>query len=388
MMAGGAHKGRWDRRVPFGTMLLLVCMVTSSLALLQPPEEQKCPHGDFLTEKGICCHKCSPGFKLTEECHAPGQRTNCTVCPPGQYTDQLNYAPNCRSCKRCKQKHEIEVSPCEADHNTVCRCEDGYYKNKIDSVTYQCRKCLLCEANEKESQTCKEEENRVCECVENYHRVNNKCEPCKACSEQCKHLCTTLTTHNKRAPDSENRSLINIFGAVGGVAVLLLVVVAAVTHAITKWQTKKRLLHLTSIDSSDTCTTVLTQDEDHSNSSDKVVLQVPVTEQEQPSNLPDCVPLEIKIPELIYNVLDLVPVQRMKQLVRSLGVTDTEIEQVQMDYSSCREAHYQMLRVWAERGSRAGGILHWPLLQELLDHLRKMHLGRAAEELETTYGIQ
>lgn len=87
-------------------------------------------------------------------------------------------------------------------------------------------------------------------------------------------------------------------------------------------------------------------------------------------------------------MLDLVPVLRVKQLVRSLGVKDSEIEQTELDYRSCREAHYQMLRIWTESGSRAGGMLHRPLLLELLIELRKMHLGRAAEELETKYGIQ
>lgn len=100
-----------------------------------------------------------------------------------------------------------------------------------------------------------------------------------------------------------------------------------------------------------------------------------------------CSPLS-SVPDLIYMVLDLVPVLQVKQLVRSLGVKDTEIEQVELDYRSCREAHYQMLRVWAEKGSRAGGMLHWPLLQELLDELRKMHLEQAAEELETNCGFQ
>lgn len=61
-----------------------------------------------------------------------------------------------------------------------------------------------------------------------------------------------------------------------------------------------------------------------------------------------------------------------------------------MDYRSCREAHYQMLRVWAERGVRGGRgeMLHRPLLEDLLDKLRQMHLGCAAEELETKYSIQ
>lgn len=99
-------------------------------------------------------------------------------------------------------------------------------------------------------------------------------------------------------------------------------------------------------------------------------------------------PLSLPVPELIYKVLDLVPVLQMKQLVRSLGVRDTEIEQAELDYRSCREAHYQMLRIWAERGLKAGGMLQCSFLEGLLDELRKMHLENAAEELETNYGFQ
>lgn len=100
-----------------------------------------------------------------------------------------------------------------------------------------------------------------------------------------------------------------------------------------------------------------------------------------------CLPLS-SVSDLIYMVLDLVPVLQVKQLVRSLGVKDVEIEQLELDYRSCREAHYQMIRVWAEKGARAGGMLHLPLLQELLGELRKMHLEWAAEELKTNYGLQ
>lgn len=140
----------------------------------------------------------------------------------------------------------------------------------------------------------------------------------------------------------------------------------------------------------------------------------PVCEFGQLNKLPDCIPLEIKsesmllrvtqaegvkertdlpsvlssVSDLIYSVLDLVPVSQVKQLVRSLGVRDTEIEQVELDNRSCREAHYQMLRAWAERGPRTDVLLHPPLLQHLLSELRKMHLEHAAEELETNYGFK
>lgn len=78
---------------------------------------------------------------------------------------------------------------------------------------------------------------------------------------------------------------------------------------------------------------------------------------------------------------------QVKQLARSLGVRDAEIEQVELDYRSCREAHYQMLKAWAARGSVASILLHPPLLQDLLNELRKMHLEQAAEELELNYGF-
>lgn len=104
-------------------------------------------------------------------------------------------------------------------------------------------------------------------------------------------------------------------------------------------------------------------------------------------------PLLSSVPDLIYTVLDVVPVLQMKQLVRYLGVKDREIEEAELNNRSCQEAHYQMLRVWVERGSQAGGgghggMLHWHLLQELLDVVRKMDLGWAADKLETKYGIQ
>ncbi|XP_070768607.1 tumor necrosis factor receptor superfamily member 1A [Enoplosus armatus] len=393
-MEGGVHRGRWNKKAPVGTVLILMCMFIPTLTLLQPSEEQTCPYGAYSTENGHCCNKCPPGFKLAEKCHATGRTSNCTVCPDGQYTDQMNFSPNCRSCRRCKIKHEVEDSPCERHKNTICRCVDGYYKHNIDSETYECRRCSPCRPDEKVKQTCTPEKNTVCECTENYYRVNNHCEPCKNCTTECKHHCSTMNT---RAPDIEKENLINIIAGVTAVALVSLVLVVVITHVATKWSTKKKFLR-SSLQPSDAsqdscCEQGLMYSEEPSNISDKAAPQSPESEPELSSNLPDCVPLEIKIPDLIYNVLDLVPALKVKQLVRFLGVKDTEIEQAELDHRSCREAHYQMLRVWAERGSRMGGggkggILHWPLMQKLMDELRKMHLGWAAEELETKYGIQ
>ncbi|XP_068615734.1 tumor necrosis factor receptor superfamily member 1A isoform X2 [Brachionichthys hirsutus] len=388
MMEGGVQRGRWRRKTLVGTFLL-PCLFIPSLALLKPLEEVTCDHGDYLTDSGICCNKCSPGFKLIEDCRGMNQRSTCKPCPPGQYTDQMNYFRNCKSCKRCKSSyHEVEESGCESTRNTICRCEKGYYRYKIDSETTECHQCKKCKPGEMETRECTHETNTVCKCRENYYRVNNGCEPCKNCTTDCEHHCSSLPPKGEdiKAPHFGEEYVINI--VCGVVAVVL--VVAVITHMVTKWSTKKKLLESPSqkaAASPESCEEVLIHSEEASVSV-KAAPPSSVREHEQPSNLPDCVPFEIKIHDMIYTVLDLVPVMQMKQLVRCLGVKEREIEQAEVDHRPCREAHYQMLRVWAERGSRAGGMLHWPLLQELLEQLKKMNLEWVAEELETKYGIQ
>uniref|UniRef100_A0AAQ4R381 Tumor necrosis factor receptor superfamily, member 1a n=1 Tax=Gasterosteus aculeatus aculeatus TaxID=481459 RepID=A0AAQ4R381_GASAC len=342
------------------------CMSIPTLTLSEPPEEL-CPHGDYETDKGICCNKCSRGQKLLEDCNAKGQRSKCVTCPDKEYTDQENYSPNCNRCGTCKgtapQSNEVTVSACQKTQNTVCRCKDGYYKKAIDSEAYECLRCTSCGEKEKEKRTCESEPQHF------------------------------YTTRLASTNDQYLNKIIAVFAFIAPVSVM---VVVLVTYVATKRFTKKKLLkrsNLPSDGSPDPCEQVLVHSEEPSdNMGVTAVPQSPVGEQE-PSNLPDCIPLEIKTPDLIYTVLDLVPVLQVKQLVRSLGVKDAEIEQAEMDHRSCREAHYQMLRVWAERGSHAGaggrgGMMHWHLLQELLDEVRKMHLGHAAEELETKYGIQ
>ncbi|XP_028280280.1 tumor necrosis factor receptor superfamily member 1A [Parambassis ranga] len=388
MMEGAGQKRRpWKRRGPLGSLLLLICMFSPAVTLLQDIEEKQCPIGDFLTEEGICCNKCSAGLKLVEKCHAAGHRSNCTACPDGEYTDQMNYSYNCRRCRRCrKSKHELEESACKRESNTVCKCEDGYYKSKIDSETYQCLKCKQCGADEVEEMKCTKDSNTKCGCKPNYYRFRSKCEPCKDCTDVCKHLCPP----SSRAPVPIAIPFNVIAGAVT-VFLVLLGLVAFITYRFTKCSTKRKLLSSqTSPDPQHDCKQVLIYTEPPNNCSVDAIPESPVSD---PSNLPDCVPKEIKIPELIYTVLDLVPVRQVKQLVRSLGVSDTEIEQAEADHRSCSEAHYQMLRVWAETCPRTGGggkgkMLQWPLLLELLDKLRMMHLVLAVQELEAKYGIQ
>ncbi|XP_028984879.1 tumor necrosis factor receptor superfamily member 1A isoform X2 [Betta splendens] len=379
------HRGSWS------LTLLLLCTLTPLVT------SQTCPPGDYVSETGICCNKCSPGFKLVRECNATGHRSSCVVCPKEQYTDQMNYVKNCRSCIRCKDSDNKEQeSPCEKHRNRVCRCKEGFYKSMIDSETFDCLKCKICGSEETVKQTCSPEKNTQCACKENYYRHNKKCEPCKACSPECRHLCpeptkpATLTT----TKEGTGPELLKIMAVCAAPVLVLLILVTVVTYVATKRSTKKKLRRPSSDPrsiSQDSCKVLIVDEEPCSEHSVQAVALVPESEQES-CKLPDCVPLEVNIPDLIYAVLDLVPVQQVKQLVRTLGVRDTEIEQAEMDHRGCREAHYQMLRAWAERGPPGGRggrgrVVCRPQLEGLLEQLRRIHLGRAAEELGTKYGL-
>ncbi|XP_028325600.1 tumor necrosis factor receptor superfamily member 1A isoform X2 [Gouania willdenowi] len=378
------------------TFLLLTCMSVHAVTVtpLEESEKQSCPHDDYRTDEGTCCDKCSPGFKLEEKCHFNGHRSKCVPCPPGQYNSEKNYSPKCRTCRRCKASNfEVEETPCARHQNTICRCVDGFYKYMIDSETYECRRCSQCGSDETERQKCTPNQNTVCDCKEKYYRVNNQCEPCNNCTADCKHHCLAPPVQNSRDPGTGNQHVINIIVGAVSVGVFMLLSVALITHFMTKRFTKKpKTPALQSAEvSPDVCEKFLIINEESSETSDVKEVALNALCKKETLNLPDCVPLEIKVSELIYIVLDLVPVAMVKRLVRSLGVTDTEIEQAELDYRPCREAHYQMLRLWAKGGLRPGSrgeMLHGQLFEELVDKLRKIHLEWAAVELETKYGVQ
>lgn len=367
----------------------------SAASLFANAEEVKCLEGrEYKTDDNICCDKCLPGFKLVENCRGHGYRSNCTLCPAGQYMDKMNFFPNCFRCTRCnKDASQVEESPCTLTKNRVCRCKDGYYKSVISSQTFDCFECSTCGKNETEVTPCSPEGDTECRCKDNYYRAKNKCLLCTNCTAhtECSAFCPQEI--HKEKPDTLP-FLINAVAGATVAVVLALVLVTVVTHFVTKRQTKKKLLSSPQYTESPKTYEELTThfEEPLVHSLHSAVLQT-TTSHESP-NLPDCIPREIKIPDVIYTLLDLVPVLRVKQLVRSLGVSDHVIERAELDHHSSREAHYQMLRAWAEQGipaspGRGGqnGVLHRPLLQELLDKLRLMHLEQTAQELETQYNL-
>uniref|UniRef100_A0A8C5I4J3 Uncharacterized protein n=1 Tax=Gouania willdenowi TaxID=441366 RepID=A0A8C5I4J3_GOUWI len=231
-------------------------------------------------------------------------------------------------CDKCSPGFKLEEKCHFNGHRSKCvPCPPGQY-NSEKNYSPKCRTCRRCKGNSTET-PCARHQNTICRCVDGFYKymIDSETYECRRCSQ-----CGSDETERQKC-ESE--------------------------------------LGLETSDVKEVALNALCKKET--------------------LNLPDCVPLEIKVSELIYIVLDLVPVAMVKRLVRSLGVTDTEIEQAELDYRPCREAHYQMLRLWAKGGLRPGSrgeMLHGQLFEELVDKLRKIHLEWAAVELETKYGVQ
>nr|XP_061789499.1 tumor necrosis factor receptor superfamily member 1A [Nerophis lumbriciformis] len=375
---------RHSEIIVYGVLLTVACLAMPTFSVGPTLETKTCPSSDYLVN-GICCNKCHAGFKLVKDCVSEDTKTTCMQCPKGQFINRSNYSPTCFRCKTCKEeRHEVTVSECKHYRDTQCRCNDTFYANKINSETIECLKCTTCSPDDVVIRKCTPETNTMCRPKENFRPVDPKSQLCDNCTDECKHLCTPLPSH--KDSESGNGFLVHILIAAVVVTVVLLMLI--ICYLATKRLTKMVLRKPRSQKSN------VSLDSEKSLIQKDMTICVPacpesallVTE----PNLPDCVPPEIKTHDLIYSVLDLVPVQQIKQLVRSLGVPESVIQWAEQDHKS-KEAHYQMLKAWAEDGSHAGGgqggMLNRASLQELMHKLNQMHLGGVAEGLETKYGI-
>lgn len=83
-------------------------------------------------------------------------------------------------------------------------------------------------------------------------------------------------------------------------------------------------------------------------------------------------------PATLYAVVDGVPPLRWKEFVRRLGLSEHEIERLELENGRClREAHYSMLAAWRRRTPRREATL------ELLGRvLRDMDLLGCLEDIE------
>ncbi|NWI11904.1 TNR25 factor, partial [Crypturellus soui] len=57
----------------------------------------------------------------------------------------------------------------------------------------------------------------------------------------------------------------------------------------------------------------------------------------------------------LYAVIDAVPLRRWKEFMRVLGLRDTDIEVVELEFAHVRDQQYEMLKRWGQQSSASLG---------------------------------
>ena len=165
------------------------------------------------------CAVCQEGYGLMEpKCGSTVQspvENSCERCPNGTFSNKNDSGP-CYKCQHC-EKYQIVISYCNSQSDTNCsqNCHRGYYFAK-DILA--CRKCSYCcgdEKDEKQADCVRQglnKSNQHCS-----HRGDKNCAP--------DHISSLSSNGKKQLGLGEKLAI--IFGALGGVAVVGLLVYAA-----------------------------------------------------------------------------------------------------------------------------------------------------------------
>ncbi|GCB79042.1 hypothetical protein scyTo_0021262 [Scyliorhinus torazame] len=76
----------------------------------------------------------------------------------------------------------------------------------------------------------------------------------------------------------------------------------------------------------------------------------------------------------LYEIINLVPVRRWKELMRVLQLRDCDIERIEMDVAQSRDQQYEMLRQWSQQCTAS--------MESVYQALETMNLSGIVEELQ------
>ncbi|XP_049457415.1 tumor necrosis factor receptor superfamily member 6B-like [Epinephelus fuscoguttatus] len=83
---------------------------------------------DPITGVSVECDRCPPGTYLRARCTTT-QKSECSPCPTGSFTELWNYIGKCLRCGVCGQ-YQVVKTPCTAQSDCQCECKPGYYYKK------------------------------------------------------------------------------------------------------------------------------------------------------------------------------------------------------------------------------------------------------------------
>ncbi|KAK5854602.1 hypothetical protein PBY51_004782 [Eleginops maclovinus] len=91
------------------------------------------------TGESLECDMCPPGTYLRARCTAT-QKSVCSPCPSGSYTELWNYIGRCLRCGACGHFEEVKT-PCTAERDCQCQCAQGYYYQRNNEMCFRHKEC-------------------------------------------------------------------------------------------------------------------------------------------------------------------------------------------------------------------------------------------------------
>ncbi|NXI88159.1 TNR1A factor, partial [Rhipidura dahli] len=336
-------------------------------------KQRDCQVGQYLHPRGThCCMRCHAGTYKAKDCDRPDQATVCLPCANGTFTAVDNTMSKCFQCTHCRTElQQIVETPCTRQQDTVCGCQKNQYQTDSESEFFQCRNCSSCANGIITS--CSKNRDTICRCKPQFFLSrNNICKPCNSCTgEECL-LCPSAVTTSSTSSGLNGNLVLGILVAVFGVISLL-----CIAHKVGKLVQRHRIVSsfYTCVSLPQTTEELVSKDEEKRN---EISILLPESQKETelpvkatPSaplpqsshELPDCVRPARKTqlpdnPAILYTVVDHVPPSRWKEFVRRLGLSDYDLERIELEHRCLRDAQYEMLRLWKLQMGHAATVEH------------------------------
>ncbi|NWS72080.1 TNR1A factor, partial [Crotophaga sulcirostris] len=337
--------------------------------LRREKRQVQCQLGQYLHPREThCCMRCHAGTYKAKDCDGPEQATVCLPCANGTFTAVDNTMSKCFQCTRCRAElQQIVQSPCTPKQDTVCGCRKNQYQiGQFD--LFQCRNCSPCAngiiAN------CSKNRDTICRCKPGFFlTLSNVCKPCNSCTgEECLQCHSPVTT----SPTSSglNGSLVlGIIVAIFGIISVLYIVnkvvklvqengIASSFYSCGDSVLRKCVFQ---IQVKGNEISILLPESQKEKELLANATSPPAPLSQSSHELPDCISPARKTqlpdnPAILYTVVDHVPPSRWKEFVRRLGLSDYDIERIEMEHRRLRDAQYEMLRLWQLQMGRAATV--------------------------------
>ncbi|XP_051948143.1 tumor necrosis factor receptor superfamily member 1A isoform X2 [Xyrauchen texanus] len=357
----------------------------------------------FLATQSQCENHCERSFIWNDRKDCPAgshylNKSTCCRCKDDFYTAHPNKLKNCLSCSHCDGL-QIEEQPCNSTHNRVCACAPGYYSKNPD-FCITCEKCQNCT----ECLNCGEKCNpqvtttTTAVCGNGYFLNDGQCQNCEKLScknEACKSFCTIYSGPQGLLSPHYQLLLVSLIIAavLGGLLCLLIIwvlyrkrwhvgthpnILIQPDHPNNQINIPSTMVRKVSACNKTTikaCSGTPVTNYPHSLfSGDWQSIMTPLIAIGDPK-LMQVLQKEYWPAPVLYTIIREIPVQRWKEFLRLLSVTDDQMERIELETGpSYLEKQYRMLRLWSQSSGAE--------LENIYSTLHYMNLSGCAQELQ------